>query len=123
MNRRERMRNRIGIKPGESSAEKYSEDKGSRPAIDVRIDELLLHGINGTDRFRIANAVQGELTRILSEQGLPESFQSSWSRERLAGGALSLERITRGEMLGNQIAQAVYRGVSNIAATGGRSGR
>jgi hypothetical protein len=122
MNQRERMRNRIGIKPEKSSAEKYSDHKDSRPVIDVRIDELLVHGIEVADRFYLADAVQGELTRILSEQGWPAHLQNTSTRDRLAGGAFSLEGISSGRMIGNQIAQAVYRGFSEVESSGLRSG-
>ena len=118
MNQRERMRRRTGFEPAEVSAAKFFADKDSRPAIDVRIDELLVHGIDVADRFRIADAVKGELTRILSEQGLPARWRTSGSRDRLTGGDFSLARITRGEMIGSQIAQAVYRGFSEVESSG-----
>lgn len=113
MSQRERMRSRTGVEPAELSAKRFG-DNGSRPAIDVRIDELRVHGIEVADRFRLADAVQGELMRLLSEQGWPASLRNTSTRDRLAGGAFPLEGISSGRMIGNQIAQAVYRGFSDI---------
>jgi hypothetical protein len=111
MSQRERMRSRAGVEPAELSAANFG-GKGSRPAIDVRIDELLVHGIEVADRFYLADAVQGELMRILSEQGWPAHLRNTSTRDRLTGGAFSLEGVSSSRMIGNQIARAVYRGFS-----------
>jgi hypothetical protein len=45
----------------------------TRPArIELHVGELVLHGFAPGDRYRIADAVQSELTRLLGERGLPE---------------------------------------------------
>jgi hypothetical protein len=113
MNQRQRMRSRFGIEAADSTQVKNSGDKQSRLSIDLRIDRLVLAGIPAGERFRIADAMNRELTRILSEQGFPFASHDSTVREHLDGGDISLERNGSSETLGNLVAQAVYRGISN----------
>jgi hypothetical protein len=108
------MRSRTGVEPADLSGAKRFGEKDSRPPIEVRIDELRVHGIEVADRFYLADAVQGELMRILFEQGWPAHLRNTSTRARLAGGAFSLEGVSSGRMIGNQIALAVYRGFSGL---------
>jgi hypothetical protein len=114
MNQRERMRRRAAFIQAEPSAAKPLTDAPAR--IDVRIDELRMHGVEMADRFRCAGAVQNELVRLLSEQGWPAALRSTSISDPLAGGTFSLERVARAEVIGKQIAHAVYRGFSGMEA-------
>ena len=38
--------------------------------IEAQIEELVLHGFPPSERYRIADAMQAELARLLTEQGL-----------------------------------------------------
>lgn len=42
--------------------------RGRAAAVEVHIEELLLHGFDPCDRFSIGDAVEQELTRLLAEQ-------------------------------------------------------
>jgi hypothetical protein len=108
------MRSRFGFDAADSSAVKNSGDKQLRPSIDLRIDRLVLAGIPAGDQFRIADAMNRELTRILSEQGLPSTLRNLPAHDRLDGGNVALEHGVSSETTGNLIAQAVYRGISNV---------
>ncbi|MDP9190322.1 MAG: hypothetical protein M3P06_01290 [Acidobacteriota bacterium] len=44
-----------------------------RPNIELHIEELVLHGFAGTERWSIADAVRAELTAQLAERGLPNA--------------------------------------------------
>lgn len=47
---------------------------GSPPrSMYIRIDELVLRGFKGADRFRIGEALQQELTRLLQAGGRPQT--------------------------------------------------
>jgi len=43
--------------------------------IELHIEELVLHGLSPGDRYRIGEAVEQELTRLLADQGVPESLE------------------------------------------------
>jgi hypothetical protein len=116
MNQRQRMRSRLGFDARESTATKDFGNKDSRRTIDLRIDRLVLAGLPAGERFRIAEAMNQELTRILSEQGLPSILRDSTDHDRLDAGSISLERGASGETMGSLIARAVYRGIDNTGS-------
>lgn len=80
--------------------------------IELHIEELVLHGFAPADRHRIGDAVQRELTRLLTEQGMPASLVQRGEMARLDGGAFEIARGSRSEAIGAQVAQAVYGGLS-----------
>ena len=85
------------------------------PAVELHIEELVLHGFSPGDRHAIAAAVQNELSRLLSAQfaeALPGSFAQSSERERLDAGAFNVAPGANSNAVGNQIAQTVHRGLS-----------
>lgn len=82
------------------------------PAIELNIQELILHGFPPVDRYRIAEVVEHELTRLLSEGGLPASVDQERTIARLAGGLIQAASGLSVEKVGAQIAQAIYRGLS-----------
>jgi hypothetical protein len=53
-----------------------------RPTYEVHIEELVLHGIAPGDEYAIRDAVEGEITRLLSGHGAPatESVASQVGR-------------------------------------------
>ena len=42
--------------------------------IELHIEELVLHGFSPGDRYRIGEAVEQELTRLLADRGVPQSL-------------------------------------------------
>ena len=89
--------------------------------IELHIEELVLHGFAPADRYRIGDTVQRELTRLLAEQGMPASLIQSGEVARLDGGAFEITQGSRAEAIGDQVAQAVYRGMGDQAS--GSNGR
>ena len=53
------------------------------PAVQLHIEELVLHGFAPADRYRIAAAVQLELTRLLAEHGVSPALQQGGEAQRL----------------------------------------
>lgn len=45
-----------------------------QPSIELRIEELILHGFSPGDHHRIGAAVERELGHLLSERGLPAAL-------------------------------------------------
>jgi hypothetical protein len=78
--------------------------------IEVTIDELVLHGFAPGDRYAIAEALGQELTRLLSEQGVPAAFMQAGEVERLNAGAYSMPASANPASVGGKAAQAVYGG-------------
>lgn len=86
------------------------------PGITLHIEELVLHGVAPGDRHRIGDAVQEELHRMLTEQGLPRWLDGGTSIARLDGGQLPSHPHAAPSSFGAGIARAVYQ--ATAPATG-----
>ena len=84
--------------------------------IDIHIDALVLHGFAPADRWRIGQAIEHELTRLFTEQGLPSTLPMAGELARIDGGAFHVTAGTTVESLGAQVARAVYGGLRNESA-------
>jgi hypothetical protein len=81
-----------------------------QPAVEIEIQELVLHGFSGNDRFAIGDAVQRELERLITEQGLP-GLAHSVSADRMDGGVLRIASGTGPQVIGAQLAARVHEGL------------
>jgi hypothetical protein len=115
MNHRELMRRREKKEDSEQFAAGNSQ---TRPAIELRIDELVLWGADFTGRERIADAVQSELEKLLSDRGLPQRALVESTRESIQGGVASIPRGASAKRIGSEIARTIYGGL-----TSGRRGQ
>ncbi|MGL5941713.1 MAG: hypothetical protein ACRC2S_15280 [Waterburya sp.] len=79
--------------------------------IELEIEELILHGFPVGDRDRIGMAVQQELTRLITEEGIPTSLAQGGEIPRLDGGTFNLASGVKAEVVGTQIAQSIYGGL------------
>ncbi|MCA1552908.1 MAG: hypothetical protein LC737_00870 [Chloroflexi bacterium] len=86
---------------------------GRPSSIELHIDELVLHGFGVVDRYAIAEAVQQELVRMLSEGETP--FQAGVEIARLDGGAFDVTARAQPSSIGAQIARQVWRGLEPSA--------
>ena len=78
--------------------------------IEIVIEELVLHGFPHGDRYRIAGALEQELTRLFAEtEDVPRMFKQASYVEAIDGGQCRIE--PEAGRIGLEIAQAVYRGV------------
>ncbi len=75
---------------------------------EVRIEELVLHGLPLTRSQGpvVQAAVETELARLLTEQGMSRS--SADTTPRLSAGSIQLTKDNNPAHLGDQIGQAVY---------------
>lgn len=108
-------------RPHEISAENFSPraptprgrtadaDADRAPRITLHIEELVLHGTEPGDRYRIADAVQTELHRMISEQGAPAWAASPIQAPHLKAGPSPIAPSTRASAFGGDIARAVYQ--------------
>lgn len=75
--------------------------------ISLHIDELVLHGLDPHDRWAVAEAVQRELARLLSERGLA-GVRESIDVPRLDAGTITFGPKSRGAAVGHPIAAALH---------------
>lgn len=84
---------------------------GNPASIELHIEELVLHGLSPGDRYRIADAVEIELSRLIAEPGFLPSMIDGDEIVRLDGGTFAAARGAKPAAIGAQIAQAVYGGL------------
>ena len=82
----------------------------SQPAINLHIEELVLHGFAPGDRHRISEAIQQELTRLISEQ--PLRANKTISLEQVDAGSFQLQKQPPPARVGAQIAGAIHGGLA-----------
>lgn len=75
--------------------------------LELNIEELRLHGFKRSDRQKLAAAVQTELERLFSEDGLPVALKKG-GEIRLEGGSFSVPGGVSAERAGVQVARQMY---------------
>ena len=100
---------RPDLSPQDAGALERHAEPSAHPAIELRVRELLLDGFPAGDRYRIGEAVERELARLLAEQGLPNGFDRLTEVENLDGGTISLASGLRAESVGARIARGGLR--------------
>lgn len=73
--------------------------------IEVYIEELVLRGFPPNDRWRIGDALQGELRHLLETHEVPLSWRNN--TEKIDAGMI---RLTNPGQTGTQIAVAIHGG-------------
>ncbi|WP_298734394.1 hypothetical protein [uncultured Chitinophaga sp.] len=81
------------------------------PNIELHIEELVLHGFLPGDRQRIGLAVQQELSRLFTEQGLPPGLSSGGAVPSLDAGSFQHAPHATPNVVGQQIANTVFTGL------------
>ena len=81
--------------------------------IDLHIEELILRDVPYAQRHRIAEAVEHELARILSEQDLPSLIAQGGHIPQIDIGPINIAANAKPGAIGAQIAQSVYGSLSN----------
>ena len=82
--------------------------KASR-AVEVHIEELVLHGFAPGDRYAIAEAVQHELAQLIGEGQLPVSHGNPVALAQIDAGAFQVKAGSKPASSGTQIARSVFR--------------
>lgn len=87
-----------------------SENKAAgNPNVNLRIEELVLHGFSITSRHSIGDATQHELVHLIRTSGLPlRGAQGDLSR--LDGGSFHATSATKPDAIGSLIAKAIHGG-------------
>ena len=81
--------------------------------VNLHIDRLVLEGVSVEPRQRteLKAAVESELRQQLTNQGIGSMLQSSNNQQSIRGGSISVENISKAASLGQQIGNAIYRGI------------
>lgn len=105
--------------PADRTAQHSSGPAGS--GLELRIDELVLHGFRPGDRYAIAEAVQRELGRLFTEAGVPPGLAAR-ERElfRLDAGSFEMAHAATPDAVGTQVAGALYRSLGGLNEPGAR---
>jgi hypothetical protein len=78
----------------------------------VNIDSLVLEGFTIEDGERIKRAVERELSRLLTEQGVPESYGRAHGANNLHGGQIAVRQNSGASSMGERITRTIYRGMT-----------
>ena len=81
-------------------------------SIELHIQELVLHGFDNLDSYYVRAAVQQELARLFTEQGVPPSLTNGGQAGNQSGLTFDAAPGSGANEIGNQVAQALYRGFS-----------
>jgi len=76
--------------------------------VEIYIDELILHGFQPGERYQVAAAVESELYRLFTENGVPASIRQGGNIPSLNAGSFQ-----RNNAPGMQIAGSVYNALAN----------
>ena len=88
-------------------------DPSARPhGVDLHIEELVLHGFNPGDRYRIGAAVEAELARLFAERAVSPSLARGGEMTTLDGGSFHVAPGAGPEGVGGQVARAVHGGLT-----------
>jgi hypothetical protein len=84
----------------------------TRADVELHIEEMVLHGFAPGERYNISDAVERELERLFSEQVAPSQLSLSAEIVDLDGGSFEVAQGSKPEVIGSQIAQALYERLS-----------
>lgn len=79
-------------------------------AIELHIEELVLHGFSPHNSADLGAAVEREIVRLLQVQGLPSGLidEANVSVDHLNAGSFNVMPHNKAAAVGAQIAQSVY---------------
>jgi hypothetical protein len=84
----------------------------NRDVFEISIDSLVLEGFAPEDAERIKSAVEQELSRLLTEQGVPELFHRTQEKPNVDGVQMGMEHGSDIAIAGRRIARAIYGGMT-----------
>ena len=81
--------------------------------LDLHIKELILHNFPSHQRHLIGAAIEQGLTRLFTEQGVPPTLAQGGEIGQIDGGAFNVAPNATPDIIGSQVAQAIYGGMSS----------
>jgi hypothetical protein len=88
----------------------------SRPDIHLHIERLILDGlpIERSQGSSVQAAIEAELSRLLTENGLAAHLHADGAMPSVHANAIQLTVNSSPTQVGTQIAQSVYVGISDV---------
>lgn len=77
--------------------------------IRIEIGELVVHGFDYHDHRRIGAAIEWELTRLISKNGLPQGISGNKEIPKIDAGSFNIDRHTNPRAIGAEVAKSIYR--------------
>lgn len=78
--------------------------------VEIHIEELVLHGVDVSDRAALGEALQRELQRLVAEQGIPTLLASPERFQRWSPAPLTLDAGMKPDQLGARLAWTLHQG-------------
>jgi hypothetical protein len=91
-------------------------------AVEVHIEELVLHGFPESSRMSIAAALESQLGQLFTERGFAGA-PSAIDVESLRTNSVEVPPNTPADKVGRDLGQAIYRSVSSAAVPSVRADR
>ncbi len=91
--------------------DKDGRDRTPNP-VELHIEELVLQGFAPGDRYRIADSLGHALERLFLNRGIPPGLAEDGEVEAINAGSLGVVPHAKPEAIGDQVAQAVYEGLT-----------
>jgi hypothetical protein len=83
-----------------------------RSSIELHIEELVLHGFSAGDRYAIADGLQHELVRLMTEEKFSMPIPFDTRLESFDAGQIRVASGSRPSMIAGQVAHAVVGGLA-----------
>lgn len=106
-----------GLESRQSSRKGFRQGKSGRArgdSVEMHIEELVLHGFAPGDRYRIGDAMQEELVRLLEAQNLPSTLQDGVALDQIDAGTLRVNAGASAATIGGDTAQALHGSISRL---------
>ena len=84
---------------------------GSARPLELHIEELTLNGFEAGDHYRISDALERELARLITERGVPRFLAQNNEAGMLAAQEFHVAEGSTPEAIGRQVARAIYMGL------------
>jgi hypothetical protein len=81
--------------------------------IHINIEEIILEGFSPSEKYRIAEAIRTELTRLVQVRGLPAAFNQNGEIQNLPAQTIHLTRNQTAPDIGSKVAQSIYGGLKS----------
>jgi hypothetical protein len=77
--------------------------------IEIAIEELVLNGLDPSDRDGIREVIERELQRLFTERGVPPQLSRGGKIPRLENAAVEVQAGSRADAIGAQVARSLYQ--------------
>ena len=99
---------------------KWSPENTEEQIIEVKIDELILHGFHFSEKYAIGESIRAELGRLFNNGEMQRIFENSVYVNNINAGSIRLQPGSNSEAVGKRTAGAVYNGLlNNVSASRG----